>query len=570
MPRLHFTGSSPTVKQKSKASKKVTNNTPIQTLKLGKEAFVSDSITVYQTNLERIVHLLKSNAEIVPQKFLRNYVFIDPPSGTSGKIAQCPVSKLYYDANAIPTKPYISKLINLNIKGYFDTSHFITDKGMRGIVNQMPVIRLGNSPSAASMPIHPEVLKELILEYQESSKDELKIVEFIGTGTFGHNTPVNLAATEYSDYYKFHNRVMSFQNKYQYDDYEIALGKPELLYYGVISPTFKSTLGMKYTYGVEIECSQSMFPPPATYAFNMSCTRDGSLNGGKGGPEYVTGVLNGDCGMMHLQKILNFLSMRSQIDKYCGVHIHIGGFTPSKEFAVAMFLASYNIQNSLFTLLPHSRRSNEYCRVIPNAPVYKLVKIKEDILKRAKSDTISNSLYNTIVSEMHDYLLEYVGAIDLLNISSSQNMQKQRMLTKSQHHPHGRKANYNHKTPRYEWINLVPLLFNEKGSDVYTVEFRPHQASLNFLKIKNWILLCMLFTNFVEQNRKQIILDPLKSLTYTDLIKSSDLSDIAKFMLLKYCNDRATLYADKAAEAIESSEESFNLHTDKSLKEICV
>lgn len=55
---------------------------------------------------------------------------------------------------------------------------------------------------------------------------------------------------------------------------------------GSSSQTYLITEGMKYTFGVEIEVNRGYLPQwMASRNFNLSCVRDGSINGGEGGPE---------------------------------------------------------------------------------------------------------------------------------------------------------------------------------------------------------------------------------------------------------------------------------------------
>ena len=472
---------------------------------------------------------------------------------------KCPLSGLPIDGNRgghcfvitgiknenLVTQPTAPSIKNLAYKVELCSPH-IADVLPQLIINA----------GLETLYVIPEVLMHL--------SDMGILHEYTTIGRFSTlDIPVDIV--KYNDYYKFNNKI----NKSN------GLEKHFLHTYGLESATFKSTLGFKYTFGVEIECSQSFVPHFAISQFNMSCVRDGSLNGGKGGPEYVTGVLQGDSGMMHLQKILNFLSPRSLIDKYCGVHIHVGGFSPSKEFSLSIFLISYLVQNELFLTIPKSRRTNEYCRIIPNKPVndiYRIFNIKD-----------TNLSYKNRIDQAYDLLVEYVAALHLLG-GKEQFMQSKgttsigKFLNKNSTHPLGKKANYNHSSPRYEWLNLVPLLFNEKGSDVFTVEFRPHQASLNFSKIKNWSLICFCLVNYAETNSKALLEKNFNTnLSLEEVITTVLSSKLSSKFLLNYIEERKDKFlkqnSEKNTAIIEQEEyhsESFVEPEDKKLKEICV
>lgn len=396
----------------------------------------------------------------------------------------------------------------------------------------------------------------------DALKDGVELMEYPSIGCLGPIT-VKKEYTEYRDYNKFDNKV-NIRNLTE---------KTTAYKYGLISPSYRSTYSLRYTFGVEVECSKSYVPNNISRVFNMSCVRDGSLNAQKGGPEYVTGVLIGDAGVMHLQRIINYLSERSTIDRYCGIHTHIGGFKPTKEFALAIFILAYKLQNEIFAMLPPTRRENEYCRLIP-----------ANIIKKLKTRLkVNGEKYEKVAAleDAHDLLVEYVGALDLLGgkdkYLSSKGLPKDsilgKFLNKRNTHPMGRKANYNHKTPRYEWINLVPLLFNEKGPDVYTVEFRPHSASLNFLKIKNWLVLCMLIVKYAEDNAQTILYND-DEITLSKVITSVLPSKLSSDVMLSYVKERKEKFIKPMDSSIELEnteykEESFSRQSDKSIKELC-
>lgn len=399
--------------------------------------------------------------------------------------------------------------------------------------------------------------------------DEVGFIEYISRGLYGFNISNKSIedACDYTDYNKLANVIPSLLKEY-------TPSIEDLYTYGIKSPSYRTTCGFKYTFGVEIECSSSFTPTYMNLSFNMSCVRDGSLNAGKGGPEYVTGVLVGDSGMMHLQQMMNYISGRSAIDKFCGNHVHIGGFTPTKEFSLALFLLCFNIQNEIFLMLPVSRRTNEYCRKIPS-DIYSV--IMNALTVRPEGISPKDA-----IDAAYDLLVEYVAALDLVGgkdsflqgKGNSKNEPLGKYLNKNSPHPLGKKCNYNHKTPRYEWLNLVPLLFNEKGKDIFTVEFRPHPASLNFVKMRHWVNLCMAIVSFAETHSARIFSN--SSISLETIINSTIKSPLNRQALINYVNDRKTKFAgnlnDTAAkiETVMYSEESFATHEDKTLKELCV
>tara|TARA_Y100000593_G_C4158712_1_gene260897 strand:- start:105 stop:530 length:426 start_codon:yes stop_codon:yes gene_type:complete len=69
---------------------------------------------------------------------------------------------------------------------------------------------------------------------------------------------------------------------------------------------------------------------------------------------------------------------------------------------------------------------------------------------------------------------------------------------KKSSHPGGRYA-----SSRYKWLNLNNCSYEKTGPE--TIEFRCHSASKEFDKIYNWVLICMCFVRYVENNSRQII-----------------------------------------------------------------
>ena len=65
-------------------------------------------------------------------------------------------------------------------------------------------------------------------------------------------------------------------------------------------------------------------------------------------------------------------------------------------------------------------------------------------------------------------------------------------------HPGGRYA-----SSRYKWLNLNNCSYNRTGPN--TIEFRCHGGSKDFTKIYNWLLICMCFVKYVENNSRDII-----------------------------------------------------------------
>ncbi len=262
------------------------------------------------------------------------------------------------------------------------------------------------------------------------------------------------------------------------------------------SRTYLSTEGLKYTFGVELEFSRLYIPEYLSHKYNMKCMRDGSLNAKQGGPEIVTGVLTGDAGMNHLQDMCIELAKRGTIDEYCGIHVHVGGFSPTKEFITLAYILGNKLENEIISIMPPTRKGNEYCRSI-----------------RTKfTKTAFSKEYRERELELDDYFMSIYEWL------SHYQIQKGKEVNRKAQHPMGAKCQYDHSTPRYCWLNLIPSAFNIRGNESWTIEFRNHPGSSNFVKIYNWIKLCMAFVHFVENYKERILTE---NLTLTDIIMAA-------------------------------------------------
>lgn len=297
---------------------------------------------------------------------------------------------------------------------------------------------------------------------------------------------------------------------------------------GAVSPSFLSTAGLKYKFGVEIEVSRGFIPSwKAHRMYNISCVRDGSVNAEEGGGgEYVTGILTGDTGVNHLQNICLELSKRTKVNKSCGIHLHLGGFDFTKQFLVNSYRLALLLEDEIFSTLPESRRNNPYCK--------RLKKFKFD-------QALNNSIDNKIsTEESYNQLFKYISYEEVNNPTFDYNKSKQ--------HPLGAKCGYNKETPRYCWINYVPAMFNTRLNDSYSIEIRSHHGSTNFNKIKNWLLFFMSFVAFAEKYPELIV----EGITMDDVINK--IMPLKAKSMIDYFNSKKQLFSISKSEDIEYSE----------------
>ena len=231
---------------------------------------------------------------------------------------------------------------------------------------------------------------------------------------------------------------------------------------------FTKTYGMPYTFGVEMETCDGYLEYTSKY--NLKCVSDGSIDG----MEYVTGILQGNKGMVEVENICDALNKACYVDKTCGVHVHIGGANFNRRFAILSIMLGQMMQTQLFRIQPKSRRSNTYCKVIPD--------------KYRELRTINKKEFPFTYKRMLRLLSKYIA-----NTSSGFNKNN----CKKSRNPNG-----HYSSTRYKWLNLNNFSYKDRGN---TIEFRQHSGSLDYNKIRKWVLFCMSFVNFVENHSRTII-----------------------------------------------------------------
>lgn len=289
-----------------------------------------------------------------------------------------------------------------------------------------------------------------------------------------------------------------------------------------IPNTFINTLDKKYYFGVEIETISGRLPKYLDNFLFYSAVHDGSLRdpetGETYGGEYITDVLQGDLGLQQLKKLCYELTKRCLVDKRCGNHVHLSGVNFTKENIILMYYLYYNIQDEIFSMMPKSRRKNEYCRKLDNLSI-NISNIHPKQLNR-----------NYYIDKYYSEIIMFLSKKDFSS----------RYVNKKKDHPKGFKCAYDHSASRYCWVNFVPAVFNTRGNSIYTIEFRPMQASTSYRKIKNWLLICFSLVDIVE-NYKQEIYDKTY-LNLADVLNICYPKDSEK--LINYVNERKLKFSE--------------------------
>lgn len=336
--------------------------------------------------------------------------------------------------------------------------------------------------------------------------------------------PYNYSATNSSSNYQFNNIVSSLVKSLTLH----GTGDNQILdklktSVGVKSSTFFRTGGLPYTFGVEIETSSGTIKAIAS-DLNCSAVRDGSIGSG----EYVTGVLKGDAGVKHLKKICDRLYYNTAVDNRCGVHVHVGGLNLNKEFFIYAHLLGLKLQDNIFNnFLPNDRKNNNYCKRYPKNIICTDTELKgsynklyEAVIKRTEGHNLEKlgEVFNDVLStdfiniynkySKEDYQMYIDEMYKILYLLLAQGKKLSSDNNKNFQHPGGRYAggsgssiNY-----RYFWLNFISAAFNQRDNkDAYTIEFRCFGGTTNFYSIYAWLLICMAFCSYVENNKADIV-----------------------------------------------------------------
>lgn len=354
---------------------------------------------------------------------------------------------------------------------------------------------------------------------------------------------------------------------------------------GVSSPTSFILEGLNYTFGLEIETFKGLVPEIDYKDLNVTCLYDGSLKDEDGvakGGEYVTGVLQGDAGINNLKKLINTLIKNGcEINHLCSIHVHIGNCNFDKDTLLAMYMLGLSLESELFSLMPQSRINNTYCKQLRNVLDDKAIETLNEIYDNSESEIKIpfKTKYNKIIDYIFDSkLFPYIKYGANVNFSSGNNdLYPDRKFNKHSNHPGGNKCGYDKNAQRYCWLNFVTCLFNNRGLNAKTLEFRLHSGTLNFKKILAWLKICMAFTWFAENHKKSIFLG--KHTFENGDVQSITLDLILKLcypkgheVLINYVNERKELFNSKKSDQkqIELMEyqESLNLVQSFKLKEL--
>lgn len=261
-----------------------------------------------------------------------------------------------------------------------------------------------------------------------------------------------------------------------------------------------------YSWGVEFETNRGTIPERKLAKNGLIPCRDGSITGF----EYVTIPLQGRKGLQAIYNQCNLLQRYCEIDEMCSMHTHIGGFPIEKKQIMALYRVLTSIQDEIYSMFPYAYQDTsqfkrrDYCS-----------RLKPISMPRDKNiDTAFQRLY------------EYLSGGEIFHHFG-------------QEHPMDRSGEHKwNVSPRYKWVNLIPLMFGTRG----TVEFRVHTPTFNPDKVINWIFICAGILEFAKRNYKKLFnTTTVASISLKGILTEVYIHEVAR-SLCDYIYDRQFMY----------------------------
>jgi hypothetical protein len=267
-----------------------------------------------------------------------------------------------------------------------------------------------------------------------------------------------------------------------------------------------------FTWGVEFETERGAIPERHLAKNGLIACRDGSISGF----EYVTVPLSGERGIQEIKRACDLLHKYCNCSSNESLHIHIGGYPRNVEAIAALYRLCYIIQKEIYSLFPlfyadtAQFKRKSYC-----GPLYNVG------TDRNSPEEIFAGIYCWL--------------------SNGENF---RSFPKG---PHPLDRSGQHKwevSPRYIWLNLIPLIWGTRG----TVEFRCHTPTFNSTKVINWLFIIVAILKYALNHSVKLTsscLPDIKRISLHDILSEYYPEDITS-ILGNYMKQRKSYYAKNA------------------------
>lgn len=343
-------------------------------------------------------------------------------------------------------------------------------------------------------------------------------------------------------------------NTYSLDDDPKERGRLEELYDNniKIKPNLKLAKYARlipFTFGVEIEVNQGHVPARLREPLGFRVCRDGSL--GEEGKEYVSIPLEGSKGLMACKMMCEHLKKRTNTSNKCSVHIHFGDVRRDKLYLVSLYNLIFHLQTYYKFYFPYSRTNSirddgkVYAKDLQdvNLKVDDILGIKEEEEFKKRILEEFNKIYtylNNGRSLGEKYKEEFIKDTREVIIRGKKVKQyayrtkEYKFTTAIPHHAiQGQKWQRNQ---RYHNTNFLNLFFAKSG----TVEFRIHEATINFDKILAFMLTNVAILKYAENFSKTLDKKKVSKITLEEILHSELPKELAENLMSHWTKRRET------------------------------
>jgi hypothetical protein len=321
---------------------------------------------------------------------------------------------------------------------------------------------------------------------------------------------------------------------------------------------------IKYSFGIELETSNGFVPLRIRDELGFTALRDGSLDG----IEYTSVPFQGSKGLQAVKNFCKEISNRCDINEKCSLHIHFGDVRRDKLYILSLWNLMQNLQTEFAQYFPYSRsftiRSDGkvYCKPLPNLNVN-----LNTILKSKNKNILNKEIYdqfNKIYSWLNNnvplgeiYEKSLKKSLNFLNDSYKWKFIEENLAYTVKNSTHSIKGHKWDKPMRYHWVNFLCTFF----SSANTIEFRIHEATLNYNKIFSYMLICNAILNYANNIKLNF---SLKSISLKTVLEHEYEPKIVNY-LLEYLNYRKNLFNTFALQTKTTwkSTETLWLNSDK-------
>jgi hypothetical protein len=282
-----------------------------------------------------------------------------------------------------------------------------------------------------------------------------------------------------------------------------------------------------FSWGIEAEISNGFLPSRIREPLGVTGLRDGSVS--NTGTEYVTVPYSGAKGIATTVTLFNELKKRCVLDFTCSLHAHFGNVRSDKLYVISLYSLCLKIQDELFTMFPygrlHPRDGGQNGNKIYCAKLDPLGLDPSNILKSKTKEQFDSA----VISEFSKIYV-FLNQVTPGTLYKIDRLVEEKVVEGKEMYRVRRRGPKWNRTMRYYWMNLLPLYFS-KGK---TIEFRPHEATLNPIKVINWLCICTAILKYAEDYSN--CLTPLK-ISIKDVIKSHFTDHVGDY-LVAYVEDR--------------------------------